>query len=207
MKVKRLRELASKLRLQVRWFLGRRRLRLAGVNLAGRVNLLGRPYIRVHTGSTVVLGHRATLVSTLSGNEMEARGPCILQTTGPAAHISIGDDAGLTSATVSASVCIEIGRRVLIGSGVLITDSDHHPVDIRPVSKRRSAGRPSGLPSDAVVISDDVFIGARSIVLKGVHIGAGTVVGAGSVVVSSLPSGVVAGGNPCRVIRNLRDGA
>ena len=56
----------------------------------------------------------------------------------------------------------------------------------------------------AIVIQDDVFLGARCIVLKGVTIGAGTVVGAGSVVSRSLPSGVVAAGNPARVIRALR---
>jgi acetyltransferase-like isoleucine patch superfamily enzyme len=182
-------------------------LRRAGVECVERANLLGKPHIRVHPGSTVVIRPGATLVSTLLGNQLEARGPCILQTTKRGAFLSIGEDAGLTSATVSASVRIEIGRRVLVGSGALITDSDHHPVDIDPVSARRGAGRPVGRPEDAVLISDDVFIGAHSIVLKGVRIGAGTVIGAGSVVVDSVPAGVVAAGNPCRVIRPLRGDA
>ncbi|WP_354298600.1 DapH/DapD/GlmU-related protein [Pseudarthrobacter sp. PvP022] len=54
-------------------------------------------------------------------------------------------------------------------------------------------------------IGDDVFIGARSIILKGVEIGNGSVIGAGSVVSASIPAGVVAAGNPCTVLRPLRE--
>jgi acetyltransferase-like isoleucine patch superfamily enzyme len=54
-----------------------------------------------------------------------------------------------------------------------------------------------------VVIGDDVFIGTRVTVLPGSTIGSGSVIGAGSVVSGNIPSGVVAAGNPCRVIRSL----
>nr|WP_253250378.1 acyltransferase [Arthrobacter globiformis] len=108
----------------------------------------------------------------------------------------------MTSCTISAGRSVRIGKRVLVGGGVLITDSDHHVVDL--TSARRFAGLPADVSDRPVVIGDDVFIGARSIVLKGVEIGNGSVIGAGSVVTQSIPAGVVAAGNPCRVIRPLR---
>ena len=54
-----------------------------------------------------------------------------------------------------------------------------------------------------VVIEDDVWIGANTVVLPGVTIGKGTVIGAGSVVTHDIPAGVVAFGAPCRVIREI----
>ena len=57
--------------------------------------------------------------------------------------------------------------------------------------------------SAPIVIEDDVWIGARSIILKGVHIGARSIIAAGSVVTKDIPSDVIAGGNPCKVIREI----
>ncbi|MDA8876461.1 hypothetical protein N9H94_03425 [Akkermansiaceae bacterium] len=54
-----------------------------------------------------------------------------------------------------------------------------------------------------ITIGRKAFIGARSIILKGVTIGEGSVIGAGSVVVSDIPPHVIAAGNPARVIKNL----
>ena len=65
----------------------------------------------------------------------------------------------------------------------------------------RSYSRPA--VSHAVIIDDDVFIGARSVVLKGVRIGARSVIGAGSVVTESIPADAVAVGVPARVVKHL----
>ncbi len=54
-----------------------------------------------------------------------------------------------------------------------------------------------------ITIEDHVLIGARSVILKGVTIGRGSVIGAGSVVVKSIPPRCIAAGNPCRVIKQL----
>lgn len=58
--------------------------------------------------------------------------------------------------------------------------------------------------SAPIVVEDDVWVGAHSIILKGVTIGARSIIGAGSVVTKSIPADCVAAGNPCRVIKNLK---
>jgi acetyltransferase-like isoleucine patch superfamily enzyme len=79
---------------------------------------------------------------------------------------------------------------------VYIYDSDSHELDPR----RRRGGTPA---KAQVTLGENVFVGDRSLILKGVEIGAHSVIGAGSVVVSSIPEGVIAAGNPARVIREL----
>lgn len=54
-----------------------------------------------------------------------------------------------------------------------------------------------------IVIEDYVFVGAKSIILKGVTIGEKSVIAAGSVVVDDIPANCIAGGNPCKVIKYL----
>jgi maltose O-acetyltransferase len=87
------------------------------------------------------------------------------------------------------------GANVLIGPAVQIYAATH-PVD---PSVRRS-GRELAAP---VAIGDDVWIGGGTIICPGITIGSGTSIAAGSVVARDIPPGVVAAGNPCRVIRTL----
>ncbi|MEP6875625.1 MAG: sugar O-acetyltransferase [Burkholderiales bacterium] len=88
---------------------------------------------------------------------------------------------------------VTIGANALFGPGVHIYTATH------PAS---AAERRSGLElGRAVMIGDDVWVGGGSVICPGVHIGDGSVIGAGSVVTRDVPPGVVAAGNPCRVIR------
>jgi acetyltransferase-like isoleucine patch superfamily enzyme len=90
-------------------------------------------------------------------------------------------------------------------------DSDTHPLDYLKRRRNYACTRQNMSerelaelnPSAPIVIEDDVWIGARCQILKGVTIGARSVIAAGSVVTKDIPSDVVAGGVPCRVIRNL----
>jgi maltose O-acetyltransferase len=89
---------------------------------------------------------------------------------------------------------VEIGDDVQIGPGVHVYAATH-PLD--PEVRR------SGLERAApVTIGSGVWLGGATIVCPGVTIGAGTTIGAGSVVVRDVPPGVIAAGNPCRVIRS-----
>jgi acetyltransferase-like isoleucine patch superfamily enzyme len=141
------------------------------------------------------------LVSSWRENSLGVFQPVILKTVRPGAILEIGDDVGISGASISASESIRIGNRVLIGSGALITDSDAHAL----AASERFYG--SNTRTAPVVIEDEVFIGARTIILKGVRIGKGSVIGAGSVVARDVPAGVIAGGNPCQVIKSLGESA
>src|SRR4051794_18189893 len=91
---------------------------------------------------------------------------------------------------------ITIGDRVLVGPGVQLLAADH-PLD----PEQRRDGVDLAAP---IEIADNVWMGGGAIVCPGVSIGADSVIGAGSVVTRDIPAGVVAVGNPCRVLRSLR---
>lgn len=159
------------------------------------------PIVDCHgRGASIQIGTRFVACSDPRHNSLGVFQRVTLKTCGHGARIVIGDDVGMSGCTISAAVSISIGNRVLLGSGCLITDNDAHPIDpVRRLQGEKGASRP-------VVIEDDVFVGARAIILKGVTIGQGSVVGAGSVVTSSIPAYSVAVGNPARRVRDSRDG-
>lgn len=116
----------------------------------------------------------------------------------PGATLTIGNNVGMSSTRLWIHESARIGNNVKIGGCVLITDTDAHPMDY---VVRRSSNE--GTKSAPVVIEDDVWVGAHCIILKGVTIGARSIIGAGSVVTKSIPADCVAAGNPCKVIKSL----
>lgn len=201
--VSRLRRLLRTPYRRLRLGMSTRRLSRAGVVVDGYAFVSGNLKIFKAANSSIHIGHEVVLNSSSSRNTLEARGPVLIRTISQGARIEIGPRTGITSATISSANSITLGENVLVGSGVIITDSDHHVVRPPLGVSRRNLGLPGRDPANAVVIEDDVFIGARSIILKGVRIGTGSVVGAGSVVAQDIPAGVVAAGNPCRVLSRL----
>jgi acetyltransferase-like isoleucine patch superfamily enzyme len=125
-------------------------------------------------------------------------GYCHVEASLPGSRIEFGDGAQINNNAFikSEGPGIRIGRAALLGSFVEIFDSDFH--ELHP--DRRRGGRPR---MAAVELGENVFIGEGAKILKGVTVGAHSVVGAGSVVTSSIPEGVIAAGNPARVIREL----
>ena len=91
---------------------------------------------------------------------------------------------------------IHIGKDTLIGFNFSVFDSDFH--NISPFKRNDGSQKTS-----AVIIKSNVFIGSNVTILKGVIIGENTVIASGSVVTKSIPSNVVAGGNPCKIIKNI----
>src|SRR5438128_953525 len=106
------------------------------------------------------------------------------------ASIRIGNGTYLNrSCEIVAGQEVVIGRDCKIARDVIIMDTDQHPL---PGAELITA---------PVIIGDDVWVGARAIILKGVTIGAGAIVGAGSVVTRDVPPRAVVAGVPARVIR------
>ncbi len=100
----------------------------------------------------------------------------------------------LRGVTFNSYESIEVGALTAFGDGCYVQDNDHGTEPGTPVMRQASHGSP-------IVIGEDVWFGARCIVLKGVTVGDHTIVGAGSVVTRSLPPNVVAVGVPCREIK------
>ncbi|MFH1482850.1 MAG: acyltransferase [Chloroflexota bacterium] len=112
---------------------------------------------------------------------------------GSGSGIEIGDHSGL--GIDSRIGLVKIGKDVMMGPEVMIISREHIYSDLeRPM-------RVQGGVSEAVIIEDDVWIGARAIILRGVRIGRGSIVGAGAVVTRDVPQHAVVGGNPARILK------
>lgn len=111
-------------------------------------------------------------------------------------NISVGHNFYANFNCVLLDVCpIAIGNNVMLGPQVGIYPATH-PIDARVRAMMVELGKP-------VAIGDDVWIGGHAVINGGVSIGSETVIGSGSVVTKSIPSGVIAAGNPCRIIREI----
>lgn len=110
-------------------------------------------------------------------------------------NIVLGTKCFFNFNCVVLDVCqVTIGDFTLFGPAVQIYTATH---PLEPVLRRtQEFGKP-------VVIGSDVWVGGGAIICPGVTIGSRTVIGAGSVVTRDIPAGVLAAGNPCRVIREL----
>ena len=111
------------------------------------------------------------------------------------ANIHLGARVFFNFNCVVLDVCeVRIGDYTLFGPGVQIL-TPLHPFDAA-LRRRQEFGKP-------IAIGSDVWVGGGALILAGVKIGSGTVIGAGSVVTRDIPEGVIAVGNPCRVVRAI----
>ncbi|HJD53261.1 MAG TPA: acyltransferase [Candidatus Avibacteroides avistercoris] len=172
--------------------------KLKGVVFASIPECDGVPYLSRCPRSVIRVGRDFKINSSFKSNNIGVLSRSRLTTNDTGAQIIIGDRVGVSAVTISAFERITIGDDTLIGGNVLITDSDWHQID--PGERLEGRGQAA---SAEVKIGRNVFIGTRSIVLKGVTIGDNSIIGAGSVVTRDIPPNVIAAGNPCRVIKRL----
>ena len=126
-------------------------------------------------------------------------------------RILIGDYCYFTNAVLLCELELRIGSYVVIGWNATIADSDFHPLSpaeriadaiaCSPLSKGRP--RPE-IAKRAVVIEDDVWIGPNATILKGVRIGAGAWIEAGSLVTRDVPPGSRVLGNPAQIVGEVK---
>ncbi|MGK0499599.1 MAG: acetyltransferase-like isoleucine patch superfamily enzyme [Oceanicoccus sp.] len=157
----------------------------------GGYDTIMRPWYVSISGPNIRIGECATIIGESNyrvniavwGRELGA------------GEINIGDYVLISpGARISAADKIVIGDNVMIAHGVYITDSDWHTVYDR-------VARPDEVTP--VIIKDNVWLGDRSTILKGVTIGENSVVAANSVVVKDVPANVVVAGNPAKVVKQL----
>jgi len=129
---------------------------------------------------------------------------------GKEARVEIGDYCYFTNAVLLCELELRIGSYVVIGWNATIADTDFHPIapaeriaDAIAISPL-GAGRPRPpIKREAVIIEDGAWIGPNATILKGVRIGAGAFIEAGSLVTKNVPPRARVLGNPAQIIENV----
>lgn len=191
-------KLSNEIRRLLTWPVVRLLFWSSGIAWGRGWKIYGVPIIQKDRRSTLVIGVRLQLRSSARSNPLAPNRPVVLSTISAQARLEIGDDVGITGGSVVCEKSICIGNRVSVGANSLIVDTDFHPLD--PDQRR---GLSSGGLTAPIVIEDDVFIGTQAIILKGVTIGRGSVIGAGSVVTRDVPPGMIVAGNPAQVVKSV----
>lgn len=170
--------------------------------------LKGVPVIFNKSCATMTIGDNVTVKSSFLSNLVGLYSRTIIVTRAPGAEIVIGDNVGISGATIYARKSIHIGENTCIGGNCKILDNDFHPIEVE--ARNRLLNDPNGgdsdlVPAKSIIIGKNCFIGCNSIILKGTALGNGCVVGAGAVVSGKFEDNCVIAGNPARVIKKLNE--
>jgi acetyltransferase-like isoleucine patch superfamily enzyme len=196
-------QLSRKIRWRVGGFWGRMVLRGYGVQYGPGLVLHSAPLVRRENTAVIRIGRKVSILNQQEENPAGIPFRTVLYACHPGAELIIGNEVGISGAILYAWRRIEIGDGVNIGAGAAIYDTDFHPLGIAD----RRANDQTKVGAAPVVIEEDAWLGARSIVLKGVRIGRGAIIGAGAVVTKDVPPGVIAAGVPARVVGQADRGA
>lgn len=181
-------------------------MRLTKVKYGKNLLLKGVPVIFNKGGAELSIGDGVTIKSSFLSNLVGLYSRTIIVTRAPGAYIKIGNNVGISGATIYARKGIEIGDNTAIGGNVKILDNDFHPIEVE--ERVKLLADPNGgdsdlIPARPISIGKNCFIGCNAIILKGTVLGDGCVVGAGAVVAGKFEDNCVIAGNPARVIRKL----
>jgi len=164
---------------------------LRGIVYGRGISFYGLAKFKRANGGKIIMGSYCTLNSSSTSNLIGVNHCCIFSALMPDSRLVIGNGCGFSGTVIGCFSRITLGNNVRCGANTLITDSDWHLDDARSSDPK------------PVIIEDNVWLGINVTVLKGVHIGANSVIGANSLVVKDIPANVIAAGNPCRVLRQL----
>jgi acetyltransferase-like isoleucine patch superfamily enzyme len=167
----------------------------------GRGLLLGRPVLKFHPLSEIILEDGFSLISAQrrcsSGN---LYGPCRIHTHSATSRIHIGKNVGLNGTSIVArSRSVSIGRDSMLAPNCVVMDSPFHK--IWPPEQRE--WYPASNLDQDVSIGSNCWIGAGCIILAGSRIGNNSVIGARSVVSGEIPANCLALGSPAKIVRKL----
>ena len=163
-----------------------------GVKIGSHSSFLGKTHFERLQNTSITIGDFCIFNSSKTSNLIGLYSPCIFYTAKEYSTIKIGNNCGFSGTRIWAAKRVILGNNVRCGANTYITDSDAHPEDYRAGDDK------------PVYIDENVWLGTNVVVLKGVHIGANSLIGANSVVTRDIPANVVAVGNPCRVIKQLK---
>lgn len=172
-------------------FLMKLSLRIKGIRYGNPISFFGVAKFKRSNLGSINIGDNCILRSKSTSNLIGINRPCIFTALMPDSRLIIGNRCGFSGTVIGCFDKITIGNNVKCGANTLITDSDWHLDD-----PRAGTAKP-------IIIEDNVWLGVNVTVLKGVHIGSNSVIGAGSIVSKDIPSNVIAAGNPCKIIKQI----
>lgn len=147
-------------------------------------------------GKLIITGPGKVIIGKKCFFDAATGRPNKIQTFDPAATVVVGDYCYLNGIEIASQMSVTIGNRCIIAD-CLMMDTDFHSIEIN----RHDTTAP--VKTKPIEVSENVWIGNRTIILKGVQIGENSVVGAGTVVRKSVPSNVVVSGNPQQIVKRL----
>jgi acetyltransferase-like isoleucine patch superfamily enzyme len=167
----------------------------ADVKFGGRFLLGLKPEYEADIAPTSV---QPSVLTVRAGATFETKGWAVLSPgaqiiVAPGGRVSLG--SGHLSSVGAWIICnhsVTIGDDCGLSWGVLVMDSNFHPIHADGHTLKQD---------DPITLGNHVYVGARSIILKGTTIGDGSIIAAGSVVTGDIPAGVIAGGIPAKVLR------
>ncbi len=200
-------QIIKKVMSSCRWFsntywiiYNRFRFSIRGYKFGNNTKLIGKIYLKGRGECVIGDNFRFTSGSNINPISRNIRGSIYVKR---GARLCIGNNVGFSSVCIWANDSIRIGDNVNVGANVVIMDNDAHPIEY--MARRDVDKTFTHTKTAAIIIENDVWIGMNSIILKGVSIGARTIIGAGSVVTGFIPADCIAAGNPCHVVKKLKE--
>lgn len=188
-----------------KWF-NRKYFKMKGIRIGRNFQVYNKVYITGMRG-IITIGDDFTFTSGDCINPICRNIRGCIHTDKKNSTIIIGNGVGMSSPCIWIRDRLAIGDNVKIGGGCMILDTDTHQIDYlarRGKIAPNSENKFTKIQSAPITIEDDVWIGANCQILKGVTIGARSIIGAGSVVTKNIPSDCIAAGNPARVIKSIK---
>lgn len=152
---------------------------------------------KIRNVGKIVIGESVALDSRISGDPYTTG----LYTHLKDAKINIGDHSIIRGTTIHSRELVQLGNYNLIASGTVILDNDSHSTSIDPMIRHSR----KDISTSSVIIGNNVWIGMRSIICKGVNIGDNAIVAASSVVTKNVPANCIVAGNPAKVVKNINE--
>lgn len=194
------------LRMEYYKLFNRKYFQIKGIRFGKNLQAYNKIYITGKRGN-ITIGDDFTFTSGDCINPICRNIRGCIHTDKKNSTIIIGNHVGMSSPCIWIRDRLTIGDNVKIGGGCMILDTDTHQIDYlarRGEIAKNSENKHTMVQSAPIAIEDDVWIGANCQILKGVTIGARSIIGAGSIVTKSIPADCVAAGNPAQIIKSLK---
>jgi len=171
------------------------------IKITGKLYINGRPLIDIRDTAKIEIDDNVTLHSINKGYHINMHSSVKLFAEGEKTLLKIGKNTRIYGACIHAYHLISVGSNCLIAANCQIIEGHGHDLSFPNVENRiNTKGMDNIKP---IIIEDNVWICANSIILPGVRIGNGSIITANSVVNKDIPSMVIAGGNPAVIIKRF----